>query len=84
MADDKNKVSTYNRHYFANNKARILAKRKARRATMTDEQREDEPVKARAYTTERRRKLNELFKAAVMLADTVARNSEDGTNGYSR
>ena len=82
MANDKNKVSTYNRHYFANNKARILAKRKARRAAITDEQRKDERVKARAYTTERRRKLNELFKAAVMLAD-MARNSEDGANGYS-
>ena len=83
MAEDKNKVSTYNRHYFANNKARILAKRKARRATMTDEERKDERVKARAYTTERRRKLNELFKTAVMLPDMVARNSEEGTNGYS-
>jgi hypothetical protein len=50
---------------------------------MTDEQRKDERVKALAYTTERRRKLNELFKAAVMVADMVARNSEDGTNGYS-
>jgi hypothetical protein len=37
MANDNNNVSTYNRHYFANNKARILAKRKARRATMADE-----------------------------------------------
>jgi hypothetical protein len=47
--------------------------------------RKDEREKARAYTTERRmkrRKLNELFKAAVMLAD-MARNSEDGANGYS-
>jgi hypothetical protein len=60
-----------------------MAKRKARRAIMTDEQRKDERVKALAYTTERRRKLNELFKAAVMVADMVARNSEDGTNGYS-
>jgi hypothetical protein len=50
---------------------------------MTDEQRKDERVKARAYTTERRSKLNELFKTAVMLADMVARNREDGTNGYS-
>ena len=83
MANDKNKVSTYNRHYFANNKAQILAKRKARSATMTDEQRKEERVKAPAYTTERRKKLNQLFKVAVMLADMVARNSEDGTNGYS-
>jgi hypothetical protein len=83
MANDKNKVSTYNSHYFANNKYRILAKRKARRAAMTDEHRKDERVRARAYTTERRRKLKELFKTAVMLPDMVARNSEDGTNGYS-
>jgi hypothetical protein len=65
MAKDKNKVSTYNRHYLADNKARIIAKRKARRAITTVEQRKDERVKARVYITERRRKLNELFKAAV-------------------
>lgn len=64
-------TSCYNRSYFAANKAAIIAKRKQRRASMTEPEREIERLKARERAARGRASVRELLAISKEMRDTL-------------
>lgn len=71
--------SNYNREYYARNKERIAEQRRARRLTMTEQEREtkraEQRKSSRKHAAKRKAEIAELVTLANRLADTIeARN----------